>query len=218
MLVTLTEQECRVIGVLLEKETTTPDQYPLSLNGLTTGCNQKNNREPVMHLSEAEVQDVLDALRTKKQVAEQSGFGSRVVKYTHRFCNTEFGSLKLSAQQRAVVCVLLLRGPQTPGELRTRTQRLAEFANVDEVEQVLNSMQDHHGEQLVTRLEREPGKREARYAHLFGDSAPQTPPSDVQSTSDITTSPDRLGELESEVATLRAEVAALTARLDAWDK
>lgn len=219
MLVTLTEKECRVIGVMLEKETTTPDQYPLSLNGLTTGCNQKSNREPVMQLSEAEVQDLLDDLRAKKQVGEQSGFGSRVVKYKHRFCNTEFGSLQLSDQQRAIVCVLLLRGPQTPGELRTRTQRLAEFVNVDEVEQVLQAMQDHNGEQLVTRLEREPGKREARYAHLFGDtvptsSAPVTSAFAETVAADSAADGDRIDALEREVSELRSQITALTARLD----
>lgn len=167
MLVELSPLHCRIIGVLLEKEITTPDQYPLSLNGLTVGCNQKSNREPVMNLSESEVQAGLDELKGKKQINDHSGFGSRVVKYQHRFCNTEFGDLKLTRQQLAIVCVLFLRGPQTPGELRTRTNRLAEFENVDEVEQVLNYMQDLNGECLVAKLPREPGKRESRFMHLF---------------------------------------------------
>ncbi|MEP2652152.1 MAG: YceH family protein, partial [Paraglaciecola sp.] len=167
MLMQLTPLQARIIGVLLEKEITTPDQYPLSLNSLTLGCNQKSNRDPVMHLTESEVQNTLDELRVKKLIFEQTSSGSRVTKYKHRFCNTEFSDLKFSRQQLAIICVTLLRGPQTPGELRTRTNRLAEFANVDEVETSLNTLQALNDLQLVTKLEREPGKRESRYAHLF---------------------------------------------------
>ena len=172
MLIKLSDKQARVIGVLLEKEVTTPDQYPLSLNGLTNGCNQKSSREPVMNLSESEVQEVLDELREKKITFQQSGSTSRVVKYRHRFCNTEFSDLQFTPQQKAIMCVLLLRGPQTPGELRTRTNRLAEFANVDEVEAALELMKDLKGEQLVIQFAREPGKRECRYAHMLGDQAP----------------------------------------------
>lgn len=213
MRVELTPQQARVIGVMLEKERTTPDQYPLSLNGLTTGCNQKSNREPVMSLSESEVQNIIDELRSKKLLNEQSGFGSRVVKYTHRFCNTEFGDLKFNRQQLAIVTVLLLRGPQTPGELRTRTNRLAEFANVDEVEQCLQQLQDHNGEQLVVKLEREPGKRESRYAQLFTPLEEQTAmaPSESQSAPAPANNEqeERIAALEQEVAALRQQVQQL---------
>ena len=171
MLIKLSDKQARVIGVLLEKEVTTPDQYPLSLNGLTNGCNQKSSREPVMNLSESEVQEVLDELREKKITFQQSGSTSRVVKYRHRFCNTEFSDLQFTPQQKAIMCVLLLRGPQTPGELRTRTNRLAEFANVDEVEAALELMKDLKGEQLVIQFAREPGKRECRYAQMLTDQA-----------------------------------------------
>lgn len=167
MLIELTPIQARIIGVLLEKEITTPDQYPLSLNGLTLGCNQKSNREPVMQITESDVQNTLDELRDKKLIFEHTSSGSRVTKYKHRFCNTEFSDLKFNRQQLAIICVMLLRGPQTPGELRTRTNRLAEFANVDEVEASLNTLQNLNDLQLVTKLEREPGKRESRYAHLF---------------------------------------------------
>jgi len=139
----LSAQQCRVIGVMLEKEVTTPEQYPLSLNGLTNGCNQKSNRDPVMNLTESQVQELLDQLRAMHLISEQSGFGSRVVKYQHRFCNTEFGNLHFTDQQRAIIGVLLLRGPQTPGELRTRTSRLAPFDNVVAVEQALESLGSH---------------------------------------------------------------------------
>ncbi|WP_125783740.1 YceH family protein [Pseudoalteromonas rubra] len=162
----LSKIEQRIIGCLLEKQTTTPDQYPLSLNALTNACNQKSNREPVMSLSESEVLDTLTQLEQKRIVVCDEGLSGRVSKYQHRFCNSEFGSLQLSEQQRAIVCLLLLRGPQTPGELRTRSGRLAEFAAVSEVEAALNALIQ---QELVTRLAREPGKREARYQHLFGD-------------------------------------------------
>ncbi|MFT7412525.1 MAG: hypothetical protein ACI9J4_000887 [Paraglaciecola sp.] len=167
MLIQFSPIQARLIGVLLEKEITTPDQYPLSLNGLTLGCNQKSNREPVMNLSETDVQNVLDELRDKKLILEHTGSGGRVVKYKHRFCNTEFSDLKFSRQQLAIICVMLLRGPQTPSELRTRTNRLADFDSVDEIETTLNKLYDLNDEQLVVKLNREPGKRDARYAHLF---------------------------------------------------
>ena len=160
----LNQIEQRIIGVLLEKEITTPDQYPLSLNSLTTGCNQKSNREPVLELSEAEVLDTVDGLIAKRIVVRDEAVSGRVDKYRHRFCNTEFGDLQFNEQQLAVVCVLLLRGPQTPGELRSRTNRLANFAQVSEVEQVLQELQQ---QSLVQQLPRQPGKRESRYQHLF---------------------------------------------------
>lgn len=219
MLVSLTSVQARVIGVMLEKESTTPDQYPLTLNSLTLGCNQKSNREPVMNLTEAEVQNALDELSEMRQVSGYTGAGSRVPKYTHRFCNTEFGSLKLSRQQRAIVCVLLLRGPQTPGELRTRTNRLADFTNVDEVEAVLNDMQELNGEQLVMKLEREPGKRESRYAHLFSDLEYQPTSQPAEQNEVITESgagnpAQRIENLEQQVAQLQEQVAELKEIVD----
>ena len=167
--VELETNEQRVIGCLIEKEITTPDQYPLSLNALTNACNQKSNREPVMSLSEADIQDTLYQLKEKHLITLETGFGSRVVKYRHRFCNTEFGELKLSSQELAILCVMFLRGPQTPGELRTRTNRLCEFSDVSVVDSVLNTLANRDDGPFVTILERVPGKRESRYAHLFGD-------------------------------------------------
>src|ERR1700746_3476695 len=116
--------EARVIGCLIEKQITTPDQYPLSLNALVNACNQKSNRDPVMSADEAEIQNTLDHLIRKHLVIDKSGFGSRVPKFQHRFCNTEFGTLKFTPQELAIVCELLVRGPQTPGELRTRAARI----------------------------------------------------------------------------------------------
>lgn len=219
MLVNLTAEQCRVIGVMLEKEITTPDQYPLSLNGLTSGCNQKSNREPVMNLSESEVQNILDQLKGKKQIAEISGFGSRVVKYQHRFCNTEFGDLQLSAQQLAIICVLLLRGPQTPGELRTRTNRLAEFNDVSEVESCLNTLMHLNGETLVLKLAREPGKRESRYMQLFDQSEDvsqyeQKPVAPIIADSDLSAPENKIEMLEEQVKILTERVNNLQKTLD----
>ena len=123
MKIVLTPMEARVIGCLIEKQITTPDQYPLSLNALVNACNQKSNRDPMMDVDEATVQRTLDDLSKKHMIMERSGFGSRVPKYQHRFCNTEFGTLKFTPQELAIVCELLLRGPQTPGELRPRSQQ-----------------------------------------------------------------------------------------------
>ena len=167
MKVELTAIEARVIGCLIEKEVTTPDQYPLSLNALTNACNQKSNREPVMSLSEADVLDAVDALIERRLVSDESGFNSRVSKYQHRFCNTEFGDLQLTEQEKGIVCCMLLRGAQTPGEIRTRTNRLATFNDVKEVENVLEHLASDEKGPLVVKLPREAGKRESRYMHLF---------------------------------------------------
>ncbi len=163
----LTFNETRIIGSLIEKEIVTPDQYPLSLNALVNACNQKSNREPVVELDENTVQGVLDELIKKRLVTAKSGFGSRVIKYQHRFANTEFSQLQFTGQQLAVICVLFLRGAQTPGELRNRTGRLCKFVDVREVEVTLRSLMERESGPLVVRLPREPGRRESRYAHLF---------------------------------------------------
>jgi uncharacterized protein YceH (UPF0502 family) len=216
MIVNLTPTQARVIGVMLEKEVTTPDQYPLSLNALTNGCNQKSNRDPVMSLSEQDVQHVLDELKDKKLINDQAGYGSRVVKYSHRFCNTEFGDLKFTQQQTAIICVMLLRGPQTPGELRTRTNRLAEFNNVNEVEAALESIKAVDGDPVIVKLEREPGKRESRYMHLFGDMTDLQTDSSYEETARHTLPEttdsgalSRINTLEQQVQSLTKQVAEL---------
>ncbi len=173
MNIQLTPLEARVIGCLIEKQITTPDQYPLSLHALVSACNQKSNRDPVLELDERTVQQTVDDLGRKHFVVEKSGFGSRVPKYQHRFCNTEYGTLKLDPQELAVVCELLLRGPQTPGELRSRASRMAPFTDVSEVEAALSRLSERPDGPFVVRLAREPGRRESRYAHLFsGDVTP----------------------------------------------
>lgn len=169
MNIRLSPVEARVIGCLIEKQVTTPDQYPLSLNALVAACNQKNNREPVTALAEREVQDALDALSRRHLVVERSGFGSRVPKYQHRLCNTEFGTLRFSPQELALVCELLLRGPQTPGELRGRASRMGPIADSAEAEALLEGLAARSDGPFVQRLAREPGRREVRYAHLFAE-------------------------------------------------
>lgn len=208
--------EARVIGCLIEKEITTPEHYPLSLNALTNACNQKSSREPVLELSEAAVQETVDMLVKKRLVSEKSGFGSRVVKYQHRFCNTDFSDLKLSQQELGIVCVLLLRGAQTPGELRTRTDRLCKFNDVHEVEAVLQRLMERNGGPLVARLPREPGKRESRYMQLFSEAAPEPAASEfMNGAADLPASAqERLVQLEQWVGELREEVTRLKDRLE----
>ena len=204
--------EARIIGCLLEKQVTTPDQYPLSLNALTNACNQKTNREPVLDLPESEVQHAVDSLMKKYSVSDRSaGYGGRVTKYQQRFCNTEFGPLRFSKQEVGILCVLLLRGPQTPGELRSRTNRMCEFSGVEEVEQVLKHLAEREEGPFVTRLTRAPGAREARYGHLFSGEpvAPvHEPAAEEPAAAGLSA---RVGALEDAVAALRSELAALKA-------
>ena len=205
--------EARVIGCLIEKEITTPDQYPLSLNALTNACNQKTNREPVLELSEALVQQAVDSLMKKYMVSDKSaGYGGRVTKYKHRFCNTEFGSLKFSKQELGIICVLLLRGPQTPGELRTRTNRLCEFEDSAHVETTLENLMSREDGPFVVRLARAAGARESRYAHLFSGliESVDEPAAMEVSAGGAPTLSERVSRLEDIVLQLRADIDALS--------
>ncbi|WP_070966529.1 YceH family protein [Vibrio sonorensis] len=212
MSIELSAIEARIIGCLIEKEVTTPDYYPLTLNSLTSACNQKSNREPVMALSEQQIQQGVDGLISRRLVSDESGFNSRANKYQHRFCNTEFGDLKLSAQEKGIVCCLLLRGAQTPGELRTRTNRLADFTDVKEVEAVLDGMANREEGALVVKLAREPGKRESRYQHLFSGEVEVGEV--VESQTGHLESDDRVTRLEQEVAELKVQLAELKATVE----
>lgn len=203
--------ETRVIGVLIEKEITSPDQYPLSLNALTNACNQKSNRDPVLDLDEATVQQTIDELIKKRLVSEKTGFGSRVPKYHQRFCNSQFGTLNFSAQELGIVCELFLRGPQTPGELRTHTNRLCTFSDVNQVDATLKRLMERDDGPFVVQLAREAGKRESRFAHLLSGEV-----SNVRTTSDppfkadaLDSRQDRLANLEQAVTELRQQVAQL---------
>lgn len=205
--------ESRIIGCLLEKEITTPEQYPLSLNALTMACNQKTSREPVMALTETDVQIGIDELNKKRLIHEQSGFGSRVIKYKHRFCNTEFSDIQLSAQQLAIICVLLLRGPQTAGELRTRAARLYEFKDINSVEETLKQLVSKD-DPYISQLPKEPGKREIRFKECFSlhndvQQEMVKTPSKMQDISDDQKLESRLEKLENKVAELTILMGSL---------
>ena len=209
--------EARILGALIEKEITTPDQYPLSLNALTNACNQKTNRDPVLELDERAVQESLDALSKRHLLMERSGFGSRVVKYRHRLCNGDHNPLQFSRQETAVVCELLLRGPQTPGELRTRAQRLAPFTELADIETTLELLATRTDGPFVVKLPRQPGARESRYAQLF--TGPPEPAALAAVPAASGPAPaaaglaERLLALEQAVAALAAGVAELKASL-----
>lgn len=202
--------ETRIIGCLIEKEKTTPDQYPLSLNALTNACNQKSNRDPVMNLSEVEVQQTVDELVKKHLVSSAGGASSRVTKYRHRFANTEFSQYQFNDREMGIVCVLFLRGPQTPGELRGRTNRLCEFNDIQQVEDTLEQLSTREDGPFVVKLPREPGRRESRYAHLFSGEVDisqlptaSEPVTRAEDTNRLDTLEQRVNQLEVELAQLK---------------
>jgi len=195
--------ETRVLGVLVEKQHTVPDTYPLTLNALVSGCNQKTSRNPVMEASEAEVQAAIDSLKSMSLVIESSG--GRVARYSHNIERV----LQVPAQSAALLAALMLRGAQTPGELRIATERLHRFVDISSVEGFLHELAERPAGALVVELARLPGARETRWAHLLsGTPAAET----VNATAAATTSDTSLGEvaaLKANVARLEAEVAAL---------
>ena len=212
MHISLTAVEARVLGALIEKEITTPDQYPLSLNALTNACNQKTNRDPVLALDERAVQETIDGLSKRHLVMERSGFGSRVVKYRHRLCNGDHNPLQFSPQEVAIVCELLLRGPQTPGELRSRAQRLAPFTSLDDVETALELLATRDDGPFVLKLARQPGSREARYAQLFTGAPEEGSEPEPEAPARREADPGlaaRVAALEATVATLVEELERL---------
>lgn len=211
----LTEHQARVIGCLLEKEITTPDQYPLTLNALTTACNQKSSREPVMALDDATVLDTLEELKEKRMVSDVSSFGSRVSKFQHRFCNTEFGSLQFTKQELAAIIVLLLRGPQSAGEIRTRTNRLCDFSDTQEAETVLEKLASTDNGPYVVKLPKESGKRDCRYMHLLSGEIDINNYSPVKSvTTSSIVSEERIIALEQDVEQLKQQLSELQEMLE----
>ena len=203
----LNEVEARVLGALVEKDITTPDYYPLSLNALVNACNQKNNREPVMALEEDAVRDALQGLQQRNLAGPAGGADSRVTKYEHRLQE----AFNFTRGETAVVCVLLLRGPQTPGELRGRTERMFRFETLDDVQATLQRLMQRDPA-LAKILPRQPGTKEARYMHLFsGDMEAEANVARTPSSASPVTEhdPDRLTSLEEEVRELRKEVADL---------
>jgi uncharacterized protein YceH (UPF0502 family) len=215
MQVILTEVEARVLGALIEKDITTPDYYPLSLNALVNACNQKNNRDPVMALDENTVRDALSTLQEKRLAGPASGADSRVTKYEHRLQEV----FNFDRREIAIICVLLLRGAQTPGELRGRTDRMYHFDTLEDVVSTLDRLA-HRDPPLTAALPRQPGTKETRYMHLFSGEAPQQvyverAPTPANAGSATT---DRLSALEAEVASLRTELKEIQQQLAAFRK
>ena len=199
----LTEIETRVLGALVEKQVTTPEYYPLTLNALTLACNQKNNRYPVTAYAENEVAQAVESLREKNLAYVFYGSTSRVPKYKHVMPEV----LHLNAAETALMCVLMLRGPQTPGELRGNASRLHEFAGLDEVEQTLSGLISHEPDPLVARLPRQPGQKEVRFGHLLSGEVPVDVPmaAAVERVSSRQTLEQKVDELAAEVEKLRLQ-------------
>ena len=214
----LNETEVRVLGSLVEKQITTPEYYPLTLNALTNACNQKSNREPVVTFSEPMVTQAIESLREKNLVYVFYGSTSRVPKYKHMMPEV----LQLNQRELAILCVLMLRGAQTTGELKERTGRLADFTTLGEVEETLTSLSEREEQPLVVRLARQPGQKEARYAHLLAGDYPADLLIEAASSEDRSNESgaraSRLGKLEEEVVTLRAEVTELRRQLEDFIK
>jgi len=209
----LNASEARVIACLIEKSVVTPDQYPLTLNALTNACNQKSGRDPVMALSQGEVQHTIRMLEAKHLARTEENFKSRTEKYTQRFCNTRYSDLQFDDAQLAVVTLLLLRGAQTPGELRSRSGRLHRFADNAEVVVALTSLIERDGEPLLVKLPRTPGRKDPEYMHLF--CGPVDIEAHVAEAAKPSPSRSRVSsaELEKRVSRLEDELAALKERL-----
>jgi uncharacterized protein YceH (UPF0502 family) len=215
MELSLTENEVRVLGSLIEKDITTPEYYPLSLNALVNACNQKSNRDPVMQLAEDDVRNALVALQERRMAGPAGGADSRVTKYEHRLQEV----FNFTRPEIAVLCVLLLRGPQTPGELRGRTERMHHFEALDDVQSALQKLAQRDPP-LVKVLPRQPGTKESRWAHLMaGDVAVPELHQQAAATADRTSGDgERLTQLEEEVAALRREVGGIKDQLERFRK
>ena len=208
----LTANEIRVLGCLMEKSVTTPDQYPLTLNALVNACNQKSSREPVMSLDAGEVQRTVRLLEDQRLILKDENFKSRVEKYTQRFCNTAYADLQFNEAEYAVVCVLMLRGPQTPGELRTRCERLHQFDDNQQVAETLQGLIDYAKGAVVARLPRVSGRRDHQYAQLFSgtiESVEESEPEERSSAPAAVRSHSRTQELEARVVALEQKVSEL---------
>jgi len=211
----LTETEIRVVGSLVEKQLTTPEYYPLTLNALTAACNQKSNRDPVMSLGETEIMAAVDRLRDENLVYLFYGSGSRTVKYKHMLPSV----YELDAAGTAVMAVLMLRGPQTIGEIRERSGRMHEFGDLNEVQATLDDL-SRRDEPLIVKLERQPGQKEARYAHLLSGPVDVTKLAAAaeRTSSAGSASNDRIEKLETEVERLSSELAEFKAVFDEFRK
>jgi uncharacterized protein len=209
----LTDVEVRVLGSLIEKDITTPDYYPLSLNALVNACNQKNNRDPVMTLEEDPVSHALATLQEKRLAGPASGADSRVTKYEHRLQEV----FNFDRREIAILCVLLLRGPQTPGELRSRTERMYRFEALDDIVSTLDRLGQRQPP-LAAILPRQPGTKESRYLQLFSGDAPPAELLPMRAPARSSPDNDRLGHLENEVLELKREVVEMQQQLAAFRK
>lgn len=209
----LTDVEVRVLGSLIEKDITTPDYYPLSLNALVNACNQKNNRDPVMTLEDDSVSHALATLQEKRLAGPASGADSRVTKYEHRLQEV----FNFDRREIAILCVLLLRGPQTPGELRSRTERMYRFEALDDIVSTLDRLGQRQPP-LAAILPRQPGTKESRYLQLFSGDAPPAELLPVRAPARSSPDDDRLGHLENEVLELKREVVEMQQQLAAFRK
>jgi len=212
----LTDIEVRILGVLIEKQVTTPEYYPLTLNALTLACNQKNNRNPVTSFSEDQVAHAVETLREKNLTYVFYGSTSRVPKYKHVVPEV----MHLNHAELAVMCVLMLRGPQTPGELRGNGARLHEFANLEEVEETLNGLMSRDPDQLVVRLPRQPGQKEVRFAHLLSGEINVEAMVEMERVASAPrrNSSEQVEKLEQKVDALTAEVQSLREQFDQFKK
>ncbi|MGZ8842048.1 MAG: YceH family protein [Pyrinomonadaceae bacterium] len=212
----LSENEVRVLGSLIEKQITTPEYYPLTLNSLTAACNQKNNRNPVTSLTESEVDGALYTLRDKNLAYVFHGSTSRVPKYKHVAPEV----LLLTPPELAAMCVLMLSGPQTVGEIRTRGARLYEFSALDEVEETLHSLSARDTDTLVMKLPRQPGQKEARFAHLLSGEpdVEQATEAITEKTNRRANDSERVAKLEEQVKTLTEQVESLTGQFKEFKK
>lgn len=215
MLQALDDIETRVIGCLIEKSIVTPDQYPLTLNALTNACNQKSGRNPVMGLQKGEIQHAIRILDAKHLVRMEENFKSRTEKYTQRFCNTRYSDLHFDPPELAIVCLLMLRGPQTPGELRARSGRLHTFADNADVMVAIKSLIDREGGPLLTELPRTPGRKDPEYMHLFSGPVDMEAHASQVQAARPSVSPDRVSvaELAERVSRLEVELAELKKQL-----
>ncbi|MDE0661249.1 MAG: DUF480 domain-containing protein [Gammaproteobacteria bacterium] len=212
----LTVNEIRIVGCLMEKAVTTPEQFPLTLNALALACNQKSSRDPVLSLDQDTVRRAARVLEDKGLITREENFRTGVTKYRQRFCNTPFSDQQFTPEEYAVMCVLLLRGSQTPGELRTRTARMHAFADNEAVSDTLTGLLDpeREGGAVVARLPRVSGRRDHEYMHLFAGEIDSVP-AEERTVAPTTPRSSRLDELETRVQTLEAELAALKQRLPA---